>query len=113
MSRHTASTPNFTVCLGVDRPLSHVFAQVFLNNPPEGVDEDCPPDFDNFCQFSCDNMGVDEAVHAIEVYVRKTEPNFVLPASIQITLKQEVALHLSNRQASLNMSRNHGYVDGR
>lgn len=110
MSRHTATTPTFNVCLGVDRPLSHVFAQVFLNNPPEDAEEDTAPGFNNFINFPCDHMGVDEAVHAVEVYVRQTEPNFNLPPSIQDVLKAEVDLHLSDRSASLNFAKNHGFV---
>lgn len=111
MSRHTATTPKFNICLGVDRPLSYVFAQVFLNKPID--DTDNAPGFDNIMtNFPTDADGcVEDAVNSVIQYVRANgEPDFDIPASIVSALTNEVQIHRINRFADLSMTKNHGFI---
>ena len=111
MSRHTATTPKFNICLGVDRPLAYVFAQVFLNQPPKDADDDSAQDFNPFSNYSLATQGINKAIADIEQYICKNgEPNFKVPATIMPELQKEVDMLLADPNVDLNIGRNHGRV---
>ena len=109
MSRHTMRTEKFNICLGVDRPLSHVFAQVFLNDVPDGADDESAPGFDCFMNFPIDThsiAGVGYACDAVERYVNQNqEAPFKIPFEMIDALTGEVLLHIREPHTSLNITK--------
>lgn len=111
MSQHTLRTPKFNVIFGVDRPLSRVFASVFLNEPPDDAESDDAPGFNPFSWFAVSKVGIQTAIHAVEMYIRENgEPNFKAPDSVHVALEQDAQAHLANPGQSLNWTKNHGFV---
>jgi hypothetical protein len=104
-------TKNFNICLGVDRPLSHVFAQIFVNKMPKGAEDDCAPNFDSWMNFPIAThsvAGIGEAVNAVERYINAhEEAPFRIPHEMVDALTGEVLLHMREPGASLNITKHY------
>jgi len=116
MSRHTAETEKYTVCIGVDRPLSYVFAQVLLKDEPEDEETDEAPGFDsimnNWSVADYGLNGVDIAVEKVEKYLHANESKGIkIPSEMVKALKEEVLIHLRDSKASLNFTEHYGKID--
>lgn len=111
MSQHHVTTSKFKIMLGVDRPLSHVFASIFLNKAPKDAEDDNAPGFNPFSWYQVSANGITESIEAVSTYIRANgEPNFNMPVTVARALLNDVNLHLSDRSATLNFMQNHGFV---
>lgn len=111
MSQHSFKTAKFNVQMGVDRPLSNVFASIFVNDVPEDAEDDNAPGFNPFSWYPVSKVGVQTAIHDVEKYIQDNgEPNFKVPATVQPELEKEVKIHLADPNQSLNFGKNHGFV---
>lgn len=73
VSSHRLKTKNFTIAVGVDRPLQHVFATV-LNK-----DDKPARGFPAFASYPLNRDGVKQATDALEAFVSKSEGDWSLP----------------------------------
>lgn len=112
MSQHSFKTPKFTVQMGVDRPLSNVFASIFVNDVPEDAEDDNAPGFNPLSWFAVSKVGISTAVHDVEKYIQENgEPNVKVPKALIADLERDVQIHLADPNASLNWGNYHGFVE--
>lgn len=97
MSRHSTKTQKHEIVLGVDRPLNHVFASVFNNKGEQAKG------FDPFSWFSPDEVGVKQAIEAVEKFTKCT-----LPTSMKDALIAD--LDALRQGENINYAKNHGVV---
>jgi len=73
VSSHRLQTKKFSIAIGVDRPLQHVFATVLNKNgkPARG--------FPAFANYPMNRDGVKQATDTLEAFVRKSEGDWSLP----------------------------------
>ena len=84
MSQHITKTKYYSIQMGVDRPCQEVFAAIFSKKG------DAVFDFDPFSKFEPSLQGVEDAVLAVENYVKKKEPTWSVPTSMRDALMEDV-----------------------
>jgi hypothetical protein len=97
--------------MGVDRPLSHVFASIFLNDASD-EESDNAPGFNPFSFYDVSDDGIQDAVYDVEKYIQENgEPNVKIPLELIAKLGEDVQDHIDNPNTSLNRGCYYEFVE--